>query len=323
MAAVSSHTNGLPFTGRDRMGNSSRGARYGGPPTAAVPLSSRVLLVSLACILKPLWRARQRSSRHFATYQLRIAYTDSNEMTAPILIFGGSGGVGAALASRLLVRGLPIHIAARDSERLAQCSAKLGGCRYTICDAADEASLANAVAEASASGGGLSGLAWCVGSIVLKPLKRATADDFLAAFRLNVVGAALAIQAAEQALRLARGSVVLFSSVAAGSGFPNHAVIAAAKGAVEALTRSLAADLAPEVRVNCIAPSLVRTPLAAALTSSEQMAKSIAALHPLPRLGEADDIAAAAAFFLTGDSDWITGQVLSVDGGRGTVRTKG
>jgi NAD(P)-dependent dehydrogenase (short-subunit alcohol dehydrogenase family) len=244
-------------------------------------------------------------------------------MTAPILIFGGSGGIGAALAGRLLARGLPVHIAARDTERLAHCSAQLGGCRYTSCDAADGASLANAVAEASALSGGLSGLAWCVGSIVLKPLKRTTADDFLDAFKLNVLGAALAVQAAEQALRAARGSVVLFSSVAAGSGFPNHAAISAAKGAVEALTRTLAADLAPDVRVNCVAPSLVRTPLAAALTSSEQMAKSIAALHPLPRLGEAVDIAAAAAFFLTADSDWITGQVLSVDGGRATVRPRG
>jgi NAD(P)-dependent dehydrogenase (short-subunit alcohol dehydrogenase family) len=96
-----------------------------------------------------------------------------------------------------------------------------------------------------------------------------------------------------------------------------------AKGAVEALTRSLAADLAPEVRVNCVAPSLTRTPLAASLTASEPVAKSIAALHPLGRLGEADDVAAAAAFLLGQGSGWVTGQVLAVDGGRSSVRTKG
>ncbi|HYN38859.1 MAG TPA: SDR family oxidoreductase [Rhodospirillales bacterium] len=244
-------------------------------------------------------------------------------MTAPFLIFGGSGGIGSALAGRLFESGLPLHIAARNASRLAQHAMALGECGYSSCDATDGASLSRAVADTSAAGGGLAGLAWCIGSIVLKPLKRTSSDDFLEAFRLNALGAALAVQAAEPALRAARGSVVLFSSVAAGSGFPNHAAIAAAKGAVEALTRSLAADLAPDVRVNCVAPSLVRTPLAVALTSSEQMAKSIAALHPLPRLGEADDIAAAAAFLLSGDSGWITGQVLPVDGGRSSVRTKG
>jgi NAD(P)-dependent dehydrogenase (short-subunit alcohol dehydrogenase family) len=235
-------------------------------------------------------------------------------MTEPFLVFGGSGGIGSALAGRLL---------GRPPARLSQRSESLGGCGYSSCDALDGASLVRTVAEATAGGKGLAGLAWCIGSIVLKPLKRTTADDFLEAYRLNVLGAALAVQAAEQRWRAARGSVVLFSSVAAGAGFPNHAAIAAAKGAIEALTRSLAADLAPEVRVNCVAPSLVRTPLSVALTSSEQMAKSIAALHPLPRLGEADDIAAAASFLLSADSGWITGQVLSVDGGRGSVRTKG
>jgi NAD(P)-dependent dehydrogenase (short-subunit alcohol dehydrogenase family) len=169
----------------------------------------------------------------------------------------------------------------------------------------------------------LAGLAYCVGSIVLKPLRRAEEADLVEAFRLNAVGAALAVQAAEKALRAGKGSVVLFSSIAAGSGFPNHTVIAMAKGAVEALTRALAADLAPDVRVNCVAPSLVKTPLAQALVGNDAMAKAIAAMHPLPRLGEPDDIAAAAAFLLAGDSGWITGQVIPVDGGRSQVRTKG
>jgi NAD(P)-dependent dehydrogenase (short-subunit alcohol dehydrogenase family) len=131
------------------------------------------------------------------------------------------------------------------------------------------------------------------------------------------------VQAAEPALRKAKGSVVLFSTVASGSGFPNHAVIATAKGAVEALTRSLAADLAPDVRVNCIAPSLLRTPLASSFTNNETMANSIAQLHPLPRLGEADDAAALSAFLLDPDAGWITGQVIPLDGGRSSLRVKG
>jgi NAD(P)-dependent dehydrogenase (short-subunit alcohol dehydrogenase family) len=243
-------------------------------------------------------------------------------MSAPTLILGGSGGVGSALARRLVAAGQDVHLLARDRDRLAAVAESLGGAPYTVCDATDPGALSGAIGT-MAQAGGLSGLAYCVGSIVLKPLKRLQVDDMVAAFRLNALGAALAVQAAEPALRASRGSVVLISTVAVGSGFPNHAAIAMAKGAVEALTRSLAADLAPDVRVNCVAPSLTRTPLAASLTASETVANSIAGLHPLPRLGEADDIAAAVAFLLGADSGWITGQVLAVDGGRSTVRTRG
>jgi NAD(P)-dependent dehydrogenase (short-subunit alcohol dehydrogenase family) len=118
-------------------------------------------------------------------------------------------------------------------------------------------------------------------------------------------------------------SVVLFSSVAVAQGFAAHASIAMAKGAVEGLTRSLAAELAPKVRVNSIAPSLTRTPLALALTSNEALAKAVADTHALRRLGEAEDVAALAAFLLGPEAGWITGQVIGVDGGRSTLRTKG
>jgi NAD(P)-dependent dehydrogenase (short-subunit alcohol dehydrogenase family) len=117
--------------------------------------------------------------------------------------------------------------------------------------------------------------------------------------------------------------VVLFSTVAVRQGFANHTVIASAKGAVEGLALSLAAELAPHVRINAIAPSLTRTPLAHGLLTNDQMVQSIAQLHALGRLGEPDDIAAMAAFLLTPDSGWITGQVIGVDGGRSTLRTKG
>ena len=117
--------------------------------------------------------------------------------------------------------------------------------------------------------------------------------------------------------------VVLFSSIAARAGFPNHAAIAAAKAGVEGLALSLAAELAPAVRVNCVAPSLTRTRIAEPLTKSPQMADAIAKLHPLPRLGEGDDPAALADFLLSDAAGWITGQVVGVDGGRSTVRSKG
>jgi NAD(P)-dependent dehydrogenase (short-subunit alcohol dehydrogenase family) len=137
-----------------------------------------------------------------------------------------------------------------------------------------------------------------------------------------VTGAARAVAAAEPALRSAEGAIVLFSSVAARSGFPNHSVIGSAKAGVEGLTLALAAELAP-VRVNCIAPSLTKSGMAAPITGNDSMARAIAGQHPLPRLGEPEDQAALAAFLLSPAAAWMTGQIIGVDGGRSTVRTKG
>lgn len=214
-------------------------------------------------------------------------------------------------------------VVARAEARLKEQCATIPDVRYASCDVREPEAIAQVVARVTEGGIGIAALAYCVGSIVLKPLKRAQASDFIEAFQVNALGAALAVRAAEQALRRAKGSVVLFSTVAAAVGFPNHTVIATAKGAVEGLTRSLAADLAPDVRVNCIAPSLMRTPLAQALTANETVATAIAQMHPIPRLGEADDAAAMAAFLLGPEAGWITGQVFAVDGGRGTLRVKG
>ena len=150
-------------------------------------------------------------------------------------------------------------------------------------------------------------------------------DDFLNDFKLNALGAAKAVQAALPALKASEGtsSVVLFSTVAVAQGFAAHASIAMAKGAVEGLTLSLAAELSPKIRVNAIAPSLTRTPLAEQLTANEQMTTAISSMHALQRLGEPQDIANLAAFLISEQSNWITGQIIGVDGGRSTLRTKG
>jgi NAD(P)-dependent dehydrogenase (short-subunit alcohol dehydrogenase family) len=242
-------------------------------------------------------------------------------MTGKVLIYGGAGGIGAATARKLHKRGYQLHLAGRDDAKLAAISAEVGA-GYTVADVEDASSFARVMDDA---GGALAGLVYAVGTINLKPLARLTAADFERDFRINAMGAALAVQAALPALKAHDGiaSIVLFSTVAVAQGFTAHASVAMAKGAVEGLTLALAAELAPKVRVNTIAPSLTRTPLAKALTGSEQMATAIAAMHAIPRLGEADDSAALAAFLISEEAGWMTGQIIGVDGGRSSLRTKG
>lgn len=242
-------------------------------------------------------------------------------MSAPVIIIGATGGIGSALARQLSVLPRPLHLIARDSERLSALASELGA-TSAVANVLDSAALQAAISAADA-GEGVAGLAYCVGSIPLKPLKATKPTDFIEAFSLNTLGAAEAIKIAEPGLRKAKGAVVLFSTVAVAQGFTNHSVIAAAKGAVEGMARALAAEMAPDVRVNVIAPSLTRTPLASSFTSNPAMAQGIAALHGLGRLGEADDSASLAAYLLGPQAGWITGQVIGVDGGRATLRTKG
>jgi NAD(P)-dependent dehydrogenase (short-subunit alcohol dehydrogenase family) len=165
----------------------------------------------------------------------------------------------------------------------------------------------------------LDGLIYCPGSIVLKPFRGLKPAQFQEDFEVNVVGAVRAIRHALPALKKGSDpSVVLFSTVAVQQGMPFHASVAAAKGAVEGLTRSLAAELAPTIRVNAVAPSLTQTPLAESLLNNERKQEAANQRHPLHRFGQPDDIARAAAYLLS--HSWTSGQVLQVDGGLSTLR---
>lgn len=168
----------------------------------------------------------------------------------------------------------------------------------------------------------LHGLVYCPGSINLKPFHRLTEQDFLNDFNQNVSGAVRLIQHFLPALKKASGaSVVLFSTVAVKNGMPFHASIAASKGAVEGLARSLAAELAAsKIRVNVIAPSLTDTPLAGSLLNTEEKKEAAGKRHPLQRVGTAADMAAMTAFLLSEESSWVTGQIIGVDGGLGSLR---
>lgn len=238
-----------------------------------------------------------------------------------IVIAGGSGGIGGAIARRLCARGDEVTLVARDRDKLERLAGEIGAASL-VADVTEEAGLA--ALDAITAAGPLDGFVYAVGTITVRPLGSLTLADFERDFRVNALGAALVLQRLQAALKASgNAAVVLFSSVAVGQGFSGHASIAMAKGAVEGLTRSLAAEWAPAVRVNCIAPSLTRTPLASALTGNATLAKAVAELHALRRLGEPDDVAGFAAFLLSSESSWMTGQVLGVDGGRSSLRTKG
>jgi len=170
----------------------------------------------------------------------------------------------------------------------------------------------------------IDGLVYCPGTINLKPFKNFNLEDFQHDFEVNLLGAVKVINKYFNNLKSSeKSSIVLFSTVAVQTGMPYHASIASAKGAIEGLTRSLAAEFAPSIRVNCIAPSITDTPLANKLLNNESKVKSSEERHPLKRIGNAKEIAELVEFLLSDSSSFITGQILKVDGGISSVKLLG
>ena len=234
-------------------------------------------------------------------------------MSGKYLIFGATGSIGSNLAKLMVNRNQDVRLLGRDENGLKSLSSELD-CKYSVVDVLDEQSIKNLKNEFE--GQDISGIAYCVGSIDLKPIRAVKKDDFIKCFDLNFFPIVETIKNFQDNLKKNKGSIVMFSTVAVQRGFTNHSIIASVKGAIEGLTVSLAAEFAPNIRVNCIAPSLTKSKIAEPILKNKLIAEGVAKAHPMKRVGEGKDAAAMAQFLLSDDSSWITGQIIGVDGGR-------
>jgi len=234
------------------------------------------------------------------------------------LVVGAGGGMGRELCSRLAERGWRLVLAGRDRSRLEGVAPEATE-EVLELDARDF----GAVEKAFRAREGLTGAVNLAGSILLKPASATSEEEFVETMDENIRTAFSVARAAEQTMRAGGGSVVLMSSCAARIGLPNHEAISAAKAAVEGLVRAAAATHASAgLRFNAVAPGLVDTPLASGITQNERALKASISMHPAGRIGQPGEVARAIEFLLSPESDWITGQVLGVDGGVSRVKTQ-
>lgn len=226
------------------------------------------------------------------------------------LVVGGSSGIGFQIVKSLAEEGHEVIALAREKRNIDDS----GNIRFVSFDVISDK-------EFDFSEESLDGMVYCPGTINLKPFHRIKPEEFIHDFDVNVLGGVRILQKVLPALKKSMdASVVFFSTVAVQQGMGFHSSIAASKGAVEGLTKSLAAELAPVIRVNCIAPSVTDTPLAGRLLSSDEKKEASGKRHPLNRVGSPQDLANAALYLLSDKSSWVTGQILGVDGGMSAIR---
>lgn len=230
---------------------------------------------------------------------------------ANYLIIGGSSGIGQALTMQLSDAGNQVYA--------TYCKNKIESennfVHYNYLNVLDENISLGFLPDS------LTALIYCPGSINLKPFERIKPNDFAADYNLQVIGAIKIIQLVLSKLKnTENASIVLFSTVAVQTGLPFHSQVSASKGAIEGLTKALAAEYAPKIRVNCIAPSLTDTPLAASLLNSEQKREANSQRHPMKKIGTAKNIADMAEFLISEKTAWITGQIIHVDGGMSSIK---
>jgi len=228
-----------------------------------------------------------------------------------ILIIGASSGIGKELANKLSLKGYNVW----GTYNTKEVNENKENLKYLKLDVLEDRLNLEELPET------IDGFVYCPGSINLKPFNRIKPDEFIKDFELQVVGAINVLQSILPGIQKStNGSIVFFSTVAVKIGLPFHTIVSSSKGAIEGFTRALAAELAPKIRVNCIAPSLTDTTLAASLINTEQKREANTLKHPLKRIGTTNDIASMAEFLLSADSGWITGQVFYVDGGISAIK---
>ncbi|MEM9896022.1 MAG: SDR family oxidoreductase [Bacteroidota bacterium] len=231
-------------------------------------------------------------------------------MSKKYIVVGGSTGIGLALTKKLSFEGHHVTVLSRSNDHLAG----LSNVEHHTYDVTAEASPNIQLDH-------IDGIAYCPGTINLKPFHGLKLEDFQNDFEVNVKGAVKVIQSVVKQLKKQdHSSIVFFSTVAVQQGMPFHSSVAASKGALEGMTRALAAELAPKVRVNCIAPSVTDTPLAGRLLASEDKKEASGKRHALGRVGTAEEVAKLAAYLLSEDAGWMTGQIIGLDGGMSSIR---
>ncbi|MEJ2188826.1 MAG: SDR family oxidoreductase [Acidobacteriota bacterium] len=239
------------------------------------------------------------------------------------VVLGGTGGIGSAVARQLTEAGAELAIAARRSAPLEALARELEGATTGTLDATDLGQVENFVRAAANAHGGVDGIVNCVGSILLKAAHQTSEREWRATIAANLDSAFAAVRAGAKVMARDGGSIVLMASAAATVGLPSHEAIAAAKAGVIGLARSAAATYASKnIRVNVVAPGLVETPMSAAITGNEMMLKASTAMHPLGRIGQPDEVASLIVYLLSGEASWMTGQVIGIDGGLGSIRGK-
>ncbi|GIL44073.1 hypothetical protein Vafri_1631 [Volvox africanus] len=258
--------------------------------------------------------------------KLKCSYgTEACTSSSPVyVVFGAYGGIGSELCARLAQQpGAVVVLVGRDSAKLEALRGSIGCAGPNlVADVKDSKQVEEAISYTANTFGKIDGVANCVGSIVLKSAHATTDEEFNQTVQLNLNSCFYILRAAvKKMMGTGGGSIVFCSSAVARHGIPNHEAIAAAKAGVVGLMLGAAATYAPKnIRVNCVAPGLTRTPLAARITANASALKSSEAMHPLKRVGEAGEVAAALEFLLNPKNAFITGQVLGVDGGLGSLK---